>query len=185
MRAVARRLVVPQAAGRILTPGSPEFSASGALRMNDSAVASGQWHSANDPSALAFTLPYGGVVQQLGWQNGTAAGGNHDIGVYDLSWNRLVSSGSTAGSGNSVWQWVNVTDTALAPGRYYLAIARDNTTFNRVMYYIHAQQAYVMDFMGAFGTATDSFPLPNPLSGMGASILTLVPVIAIAFRDPF
>lgn len=153
--------------------------------MNDTASASGQWFSANDPCAMSFCLPRGGTVDQLGWVNGSAAGGNHDIGIYDLAWNRLVSSGSTVGTGNSVWQWVDVADTTLQPGRYYLAISRDNATANRVTYYIHAQQTYVVEFMGGWTTATDSFPLPNPLAGMVASTLTLVPVMAIGLRDPF
>ena len=175
----------PVANGRILTPGSPEFSSCGGLWLNDTAQVSGQWNTANDPSAVAFTLPRGGLVKQLGWVNGTAAGGNHDIGIYDTSWNRLVSAGSTVGSGNSVWQWVNVADTELAAGRYHLAIVRDNITLNRVMYYVHAQQTYAFEFMGGSGSTTDSFPLPNPLVGMGTPTLTLVPVMGIAFRDPF
>lgn len=179
-------MVFPKADGRIITPASPEFGGSYApLALTDVTAASGQWDVANDPVAVPFTLPYGGVVKQLGWLNGASAGGGHDIGIYDMSYNRLVSTGSVTGSGNAVWQWSNVTDTALAPGRYRLAIVRDNTTASRVAYFIHAQFAYVMAFMGAETTTTDSFPLPNPLTNMGSPVLTLMPVMGIAFRDPF
>lgn len=186
MKSLISNAVFPRADGRILTPASPEFGSHGLLLLNDTASVVGQWNVANDPFAIPFTLPHGGVVKQLGWLNGSSAGGQHDIGVYDTAFNRLVSAGSTTGTGNNAWQWVNVTDTALKPGRYYLAIVRDNTTVSRVVYYVTQQNDYVVQFCGGLSSTTDAVPLPNPLTNMVASALTLVPVMAIAMgRDPF
>lgn len=68
------------------------------------------------------------TVYQLGWSNGATVSGNVDVGIYDRNQNRLVSAGSTAQAGTSALQIVDVADTVLAPGLYYLAMAMDNGT---------------------------------------------------------
>lgn len=171
--------------GRILTLASPEFSPGPHMSWCDVNAPAGAWHAANDPFGIPFALPRGGVVNQIGWHNGSAAGGGIDVGIYSLSWVRLVSSGSVTGSGNSLWQWANVTDTALPRGRYYLVMVRDNTTANRQAFYGTPNVAAYTAFLGGQTSTTDSFPLPDPLVGMTASALTLPPLMAIAFRTPF
>lgn len=54
--------------------------------------------------------------------NGGTVAGNLDIGIYDEAFTRLVSSGTTAQSGTSVLQELDLTDTTLRRGRYYLAL---------------------------------------------------------------
>lgn len=71
-------------------------------------------------------LPFGCIVTQLWWINGTTGGGNVDCGVYSRAGDRLVSTGSTAQSGTNALQIVNVTDTILDIGWYYLAVACDS-----------------------------------------------------------
>lgn len=171
---------------RILTPASPEFS----INVQVAAVgssASGAWFSANDPIALAFRLSEVAIAVELGWLNGSAAGGGVDVGIYDASWVRLVSTGAQTGSGNNAWQFVNVTDTTLLPGkRYYLAMARDNITANRVRILGCGQNANSVALGGGFDSATDAYPLPNPLTNMAAAATTTtVPVMALALRAPF
>lgn len=53
--------------------------------------------------------------------------GNLDVGIYTEDGSRLISSGSTAVGAAGV-QAVNITDTTLPPGGYFLAMAVDNTT---------------------------------------------------------
>jgi len=53
--------------------------------------------------------------------------GNCDVGIYDELGNRLVSSGSTA-VGVAGIQVIDIADTALTPGVYFLAMNVDNTT---------------------------------------------------------
>lgn len=58
----------------------------------------------------------------------TAQSGNLDVGIYSETGVRLVSKGSTAvGAANAV-QAVDITDTYLVPGVYFLALCVDNTT---------------------------------------------------------
>ena len=53
------------------------------------------------------------------------AAGNVDIGVYDALGTRLVSSGLTAAASDLT---VDVTDTVIGPGLYYLAFLGDTVT---------------------------------------------------------
>lgn len=136
--------------------------------------------------ALPFRSQEGMVVTHLGWQNGSAAGSNHDIGIYTTAFVRLVSSGSTLGSGNSLWQWVDVTDTALNPGQiYYLVKSVDATTANRIMA-PNIGNTILLDMAGVQTSSADNFPLPDPLVSMGApATFTVLPYLAIACRAPF
>lgn len=70
------------------------------------------------------------TVYQLGWLNGSSVAGNIDAGIYDRTLARLVSAGSTAQSGTSAIQLVDIADTTLAPGVYYLAMSADSTSTN-------------------------------------------------------
>lgn len=171
---------------RFISTISPEFGVSGYISQ-DSGRASGAWFSANDPVAFPFALQAAATVIQMGWMNGSSAGDNADLGIYDASWNRLVSTGSTVCSGASVWQFVNVTDTLLPLGRYYLAFARDTTTANRTMSWAPAaSSATLTAFAGGYDSATDAFPLPNPLTNMAAAATcTQIPIMAFLTRTPF
>ena len=54
--------------------------------------------------------------------------GHMDMGIYDQKGNRIVSGGSTAISAGTGPKKVDITDTYLNPGTYFLAVAMDNTT---------------------------------------------------------
>lgn len=68
------------------------------------------------------------VVRALYVANGSSVSGNFDLGLYNSGGTRLVSSGATAQSGTSSEQVVDVTDTTIGPGIYYVAMTLDNTT---------------------------------------------------------
>lgn len=178
-------LALPFAAGRFVCPSAPEFGASGIIRQTGS-VSSGAWFSANDPLAVPFALADGDVLGAFGWLNGSSAGDSVDVGVYDLAWNRIASTGSQTGSGSSVWQYQDITDVAIPAGRYYLVMARSSTTANRQTFYATTSSAMVMSFMGCQDSATDALPLPNPLTNMAATATaTRIPVMGMMFRGPY
>lgn len=168
---------------RLLTPLSPEFSTSGFLLV-PSAIASGAWVSANDPVAIPFRTSEGLVVAALGWKNGSSATTDScDLGVYDVSWNRKVSTGGTARSGSSAWQWTDVTDTPLAAGEYYLVMSNNGTTVNNCAFINSLSSAPFMAYMGCQDSATDAYPLPDPLTNMAAAAtFTRIPAVALATR---
>lgn len=170
----------------ILTPTAPEMSTSGAL-MWQASVVSTTWPSASDPVAIPFRLSAAAVVDQLGICHGNAAGGNFDLGIYDSAWARLVSTGSTAAVTNNIWQFVDVADTALAALKtYYLVGSRDNVTANRQRAFGVSGTAAGCALVGMQDSATNAFPLPNPLTNMAAaSVAAVCPLMAVAMRAPF
>lgn len=89
---------------------------------------SGTWPAANRAYYLPFRLDEPWTVRRMFVFNGSTASGNIDLGIYSQAGTRLVSSGSTAQAGTNGPQWVDVTDTPLSAGVYYLALAASATT---------------------------------------------------------
>lgn len=79
--------------------------------------------TANQAYLYPFALPKEATVTKLSIANGAAPSGNVDMGIYDENFSKLVSSGAVARSGANVYQDLDITDTLLAAGRYYLAFS--------------------------------------------------------------
>lgn len=176
---------LPLSRRRIITTSSPEFTTYG-VSVLARAVSSATWFSANDAVAYPFRLSHGAVVDQLCIANGSSAGGNFDLGIYDgISLARLVSCGSTVGSGNNAWQFANVTDTALQAYRlYYMAAVRDNVTANRQRIGNHGGVAVALSLAGVLSHTTDQFPLPDPIV-LTTTTTTSIQFCGFACRAPF
>ena len=86
------------------------------------------WPTANLAFYVNFVLEVPVTVYQISWENGATISGNLDVGIYDDAGTKLVAKGSTAHSGASVRQVADITDTALVPGYYHMAMAFDNNT---------------------------------------------------------
>jgi hypothetical protein len=76
---------------------------------------------------IPFTVPEPCTVYKMGWGNGAAVAGNLDAGIYKPDGTRLVSTGSTAQSGTTTLQVVDVADTFLDRGTYYLCLDSDTS----------------------------------------------------------
>jgi hypothetical protein len=112
---------------------------------------------------LAVFIPFGVaqpfLVREVFWQNGSAAGSNIDVGLYDTAGNRLASLGSTAqGTASAVVTSAAFTDYTLAPGDYYLAFAAVGTTN------VAGGWAITANVSAAFGVGqmATAMALPNP-----------------------
>jgi len=94
--------------------------------------ASSAWPSANRGIFVPFNLRAPFLVQRLFWLNGTSVAGNVDCGIYMTTnpgnCTRLVSTGSTAQSGGTAIQAVNITPLLLQPGGYYMALSVSTTS---------------------------------------------------------
>ena len=133
---------VGEALAMTVTPAAPNLATS--------------WPTANLAYYVPFYLPMNGTVKRVWWYNGSAVSGNVDCGIYNEDLTRAVSLGSTAQAGTSVVQFGNIADTALVAGRYWMALALDNTT-GRI-----ARFASDIELLAAFGCAQEAsaFALP-------------------------
>ena len=108
------------------------------------------------------------------------------MGIYDASFNRKVSTGAQTGSGASQSQIIDVTDTALPAGRYYVALSLNATTASRAGLIVTTSSSLLLAFCGVMDSATNANPLPDPLTNMvAAATFVRIPWFAIYGRAPF
>jgi hypothetical protein len=96
------------------------------LNFND--AAGGAYPSAERAIFSPVWVPQASIVTQIAWRVGFASSGNVDVGIYDEHGVKLVSTGSVAVGPINTTQLVDVTDTLLMPGAYYLALVADDDT---------------------------------------------------------
>lgn len=84
--------------------------------------------ASNRAHFVPIALPAPVRAKRLFWLNGSSVSGNADIAIYSHAGSRIVSAGTTAQSGASVLQFIDIADTELPAGNYYLALSADNNT---------------------------------------------------------
>lgn len=137
----------------------------------------GAWPAANRALYVPFTVPETYNAQKMFVYNGTHSG-NADIGIYDESWNRLVSTGSTASSGDGALQEFDITDTLLYRGRYYFGLAFDNGTVT-----IRRVTTGAAALCSAWGMAQQATAFALPSTAIPAIISSdYIPLVGIAGR---
>lgn len=111
----------------VIAPVS-EYSIGQSLMGWQGIVGGAAWPVSNTAYFIPFEIQQPFLVKLMAITNENTVSGNVDVGVYAEDGTRLISKGSTAQSGTFSNQTLDVTDTVLAPGKYYLAMAMDNTT---------------------------------------------------------
>jgi hypothetical protein len=137
---------------------------------------------------LALYVPFGVAdpvtVVKLWVRTGNAVStGNIDMGIYNPDGTKVVSMGSTGSTGIDVLQELNITDTLLIPGNYYLAINSDSSVATQ-KFMNHVIVAGGLAAAGVYQQAVGAVTLPSPatfaactqtqLPWMGWSARTLV-----------
>lgn len=163
--------------GPLLTPYHKE-SIGADIAFNTTTIQSRTWTTANLACYYPFYLPSYSVVLKLWWVNGGTATGNVDCGVYTEGGTRIVSTGSTGQSGASAIQEVNITDTTLAPGRYYMALACSSASSTIRSGLPNTNQCRSM---GVLEQAT-AFALPSTATFAQVSASRNMPLAGLAFR---
>lgn len=165
----------------MLTPWSRESLGVQIAALAMAAPTSTIWPAANQALYVPFVVDKTATIVKGFWYNGAAVSGNVDLAVYNESYVRQVSIGSTAQSGTSAIQEVNIADTSLTPGRYYLALACDNTTAEFIRVDISTVQLAkalgIAEQASAFAlpsTATPIVPTYARIPVFGVSLRTLV-----------
>lgn len=146
------------------------------------APASTAWPSANLAIFVPFQLTDYQTVTKIIVGAGATAAGNFDVGIYDSTGNRIVSSGATA-KGASTEHIIDITDTALGPGLYYMAMAADGTN-NYVMWTPSGTSPVPLQkarLVGVLNVAS-AYTLPSSVT-LAAASSALVPSIALYLRS--
>lgn len=143
----------------VLSPYAPE-AMSGIVSFGGLALTSvvnAAWPSANLLIGYPVRLFSPAILTKLWIYNGTTASGNLDLGVYDARGTKIVSSGSTLQAGTSALQVIDITDTPLGPGDFYVCGAMNGITGTVMMStWGHNSQGYAQ---GQIQMVT-AFPLP-------------------------
>lgn len=79
-------------------------------------------------SYYPFRLYEPAIAVKMSYLVGATASGNVDLGIYSSQGNLLVSSGLTAQGSINTLQELDITDTLLQPGVYFMAIKCDSAS---------------------------------------------------------
>lgn len=131
-----------------------------AANLGTSQYFSATWATANLAVYWPFTVQQTQTVYKFFWINGSAAGNNADAGIFDSAGVKLISTGSTAMSGNNTLQVTDVADTVLVPGRYWFGFSHSSTTANRVTV-LTGQSGGTWALLVGTRTETSALPLPS------------------------
>jgi hypothetical protein len=147
----------PQAIS-VATFGPTSDLGDAALMCGTTWTAATAWPAANRALYMPVRIEMPMTVFKMAFIVGVQSG-NCDVGIYDEKGNRLVSAGSTAVAAAG-FQSVDIADTLLAPGIYFLAMNCDNTTatFNKA----NGVPALLEQICGMQQQAVGAVALPNP-----------------------
>ncbi len=164
--------------GWTISPGHPLSLGGNALiaQTGGSVPASTAWPAANRAILIPFRLPKPATVYKITIGAGATAAGNFDVGIYDASGNRIVSGGTTA-KGDSTEQTIDITDTLLGQGLYYMAMSADGTN----NYIASTNNVFIWKLMGV-RQASSAFVLPATVT-FETLATAFVPMINLRFRS--
>lgn len=138
--------------------------------------ASAAWPNANTAIYIPIYIAEAVTVYEAGIGTGATAGGNFDIGIYQMDGTKVVSSGATARTA-SAWNVAGLADTELTPGWYYAAMSADSTA----NYSGIAPAAGLCEAMGVCSQDT-AYVLPSPATP-GRTTRALIPGFCFAVRS--
>lgn len=124
-----------------------------------------------------FTVYSTITVTKMFVENGSTTSGNLDVGIYDAGGTKLVSSGTVAQTGASSTQEIDITDTTLRPGLYYLAFAADNGTGS----YMRWGTSNTVN-PRTFGVLSQASACPLPATATFATPINNLPFVAVTQR---
>lgn len=145
-------------------------------RVLPSAPSSGAFESDNRTVYVAILVPVLSVIRRLWWANGDTvnAANNVDCGVYVsagyIPGSRLVSTGSVAQGTALQIQYVDVTDTTLPPGLYWIGFGCSTTS---ATFFRSSVSGGNVNQDAAYRFEESAFPLPataTPAEATNSSI---------------
>lgn len=105
------------------------IAAGGYHSMGDAWVSesSSSWGTANLARYVPFVISEQVTAKGFAFRNGGTVNGTVHVGIYNIAKSLLVSN-SAAHTGTNAMQTIDITDTVLVPGFYWMAMAITGTT---------------------------------------------------------
>ena len=145
---------------------------------------SAAWPQANRAYLIPFYVSSPVTIVEMFFISGTTPGtANFDLGIYRDDFTRIVSLGATACVNNTDVPIPvgggNITDTSLAPGRYYMAMSAAATSITARAW------NYGNSMMRALGLQQmdTAQPLPATITPASVGTGTFLPMICCALVD--
>ena len=146
------------------------------------APASGAWPNANRAIYVPVLVDAPAIVYRLWYYAGATASGNFDLGLYDINFKLLVSTGSIAQAGTNGYINRDVTDTPIGRGIYYVAMSLSNTTGT----VLRSVASNFATYHRAFGVLQEESAVPLPSTATPVALSTnYIPVIGASLRATF
>jgi len=136
------------------------------------------WPAANRAYYLSFRVEVPVTAYRMAFEV-TAQAGNYDIGIYDILGNRLVSKGSTAVPAAGLAS-VDITDTVLTPGHYFMALCLSDATTAAVSR-ITVPDIQTLRVCGVQTQDVGAVTLPDPATFANPAA-AYVPLIAVVLQ---
>ena len=165
---------------QITTPFSTNSVGPDMAALGASAVGSIAWPTSNQGIFVPFYITTPKTAYKMFVHNGATASGNLDVGIYDSTGAKLVTMGSTAQAGINALQILDIADTVLAAGNYYMAIAMDGTVGTAFMAGSIASVAAEAFNVRRMASA---FPLPTSATFAASVGTSKIPLFGISFRS--
>lgn len=144
---------------------------------NGNTVASTAWPLANLALYVPLYINEPCTIYEVGIGTGATAGGNFDIGLYQMDGTKLQSTGTQARTA-SAWNAVNWTDLDVVAGWYYVAMSADGTN----NYSGIAPAAGLCEALGIV-EQTSAFTLPSPATISTRTTRAFIPAVVFSVRS--
>ena len=150
--------------------------------LSTGALGSGTWTVANQGIFYEFWVYEPTTVYKLGWINGSAAGGNTCVALYNSDTNaRLATTGPTLRVGNSLKQYVDTADTLLLPGQSYrAAMSHDSVTANQSAVQASNLISLPELLLAQLKVQASVATLPDPCTPVDPTAILALPTILLA-----
>lgn len=145
------------------------------LGIRNAASSAAAWPAANRALYIPMLVEIPCTAYKIGWQNGATIIGNVSVGIYANDGRKQLVEGRAAHSGVNLFQAIDITDTYLRPGLYYLGMSSDSGSGT---YFRATPNAILLQASGMQQQA-NAYPLPDP-AAFNTVASSYVPMVTVA-----
>ena len=142
-----------------------------------STIAGTAWGSANRAYYVPFVVTEYVTVKKMFWLS-TGSAPTYDLAIYREDGTRVVAAGGTTTAGTSATIERDITDTILAPGRYYMAMAQNSGANTTVCVTVPTVD---LAFLGVYIQET-AYPLPSTATFATAKGIFILPFFGLTLE---